>query len=160
MTLSIPYLPTLAIAAGLALAMPSFVVAETATMPARTFTPQQVSNALQPLVPSGVSISEVRVERNTVVVTGTSPSNTVLSQFLRNTTETAEFERVELRSIEQQGSASRYEMSLEIDCSAQPAAKPGSLCGAPAKAQSVYKCRIDGTMTFQATPCPPGSEGS
>ena len=52
----------------------------------------------------------------------------------------------------------RYEISLKVDCAARGATDPGAICGGAQKPKAVYKCRINGTVTFQAAPCLPGTE--
>jgi hypothetical protein len=135
------------------------VLAQDAPPPAPVATMQSVTAALRALVPAGVTVAELRQEGDEYVFTGASATNAVLSDFMRKTMSSPGFSDVELREIAQAGSQYRYEMSIEVDCSAEGASKPGAVCGAPAKAQSVHKCRINGTLTFQAAPCPAGSEG-
>ena len=145
------------LAALVALALTQARAQDTAK-PAPTASTQSVSQAMRALTPSGVVVGEVRKEGEAFVFAGTSVTNQVLSDFMRKATQAPGATNVELRLVEMQGNQYRYEISLKVDCAVPGARKAGAVCAAPGKAQSVYKCRINGTLTFQAAPCPPGSE--
>jgi Tfp pilus assembly protein PilN len=144
--------------ASLALASSGASAQGTASRPA-TATTQSVTTALRALVTPGVTIQEVRQEGDVYIFTGASANNTALSDFMRKTMDSPGLTDVELREVAANGSQYRYEISIKVDCGIPGAARSGAACAAPAKAQSVYKCRINGTLTFQAAPCPAGSEG-
>jgi len=148
-----------AVALFASLAFPAHcALAQDATPPPPTATTQSVTATLRALVPAGVTVEEVREMNVSYLFNGTSTGNSLLSDFMRRTMDSPGLSNVELREIVAEGSAYRYEMTIMVDCSAPGASRPGAVCGAPAKAQSVHKCRIKGTLTFQAAPCPAGSE--
>jgi Tfp pilus assembly protein PilN len=124
-----------------------------------TATTQSLTTALYAIVPPGVTVKEMRQEGDAFIFSGASANNAALSDFMRKAMDAPGLNTVELREIAADGSQYRYEMSIKVDCSAPGAGKPGAACSAPAKGQSVHKCRINGTLTFQAAPCPAGSEG-
>lgn len=142
----------------LASAAPGALAQDAAAKPP-TATTQSVTAALRGLVTPGVTIQQMRQEGEAYIFSGASASNAALSDFMRKAMASPGLANVELREIAQEGTQYRYEMSLEVDCSVPGAGKSGAACAAPAKAQSVHKCRINGTLTFQAAPCPAGSEG-
>jgi hypothetical protein len=129
-----------------------------APTPTPTASTQSVGDAMRARTPSGVTVSEVRKEGGYFVLVGTSVTNQAMSEFMRKALLVPGALNVELRSMSAEGGQYRYEMSLKADCAAADASKAGAICGKPARAQSVYKCRINGTVTFQAAPCPPGTE--
>lgn len=120
--------------------------------------PDKVYNALQPMLPPGVSILDTRVEGGRAIVAGTSPSNALVSQFMRNLDSAAEFRAPELREVRMEGGRMRYDLAVTIDCAAGGKLGGGVLCAKPAKAGSMHRCRVDGVLTFQGTPCRPGEE--
>jgi Tfp pilus assembly protein PilN len=132
--------------------------AQTPAPKAATATTQSVTTALQALVPPGVTVGPMRQEGDKYIFGGASGNNAALSDFMRKAMSSPGLRDVELREIAQDGAQYRYEMSIRVDCTAPGASRSGAACAAPAKGQSVHKCRIDGTVTFQAAPCPAGSE--
>lgn len=128
-----------------------------ATLSAQTpeYSKDKVYNALQPLLPAGVGITTVSMAGNRATISGTSSSNAQLSQFLRNADGAPEFEMPELESVATDGTRVQYTIAVDVRCAEGPARSGSALCaGAASRGQAVYKCRIDGTLTFQATPCP------
>lgn len=123
------------------------------------FTTDQVRGALQGLLPAGVLIDEVTLDGDRAAAKGSAPSNELVSQFLRRIDGAPEFEMPELLSISAVDGRMAYAISTTVRCPADRAATGPGLCGStPRKPGSVYKCRIDGTITFQATACPPGKD--
>lgn len=125
---------------------------------AATPTADAVTNALRSLVPAGVTVNELRQEGDKFVFSGNSSTNAQLSNYMRTIDGTPGLVGVELREIAMETNQYRYIMSIEVDCEEAGATRPGAACGPAAKKQSVYKCRVNGTITFQAQPCPAGSE--
>lgn len=117
-----------------------------------------VTNKLRSLVPAGVTVNELRQEGDKFVFSGNSSSNSQLSNYMRTVDATPGLVGVELREIAAEASQYRYIMSIEVDCEELEATRPGAVCGPPVKKQSVYKCRVNGTLTFQAEPCAAGNE--
>lgn len=147
----------LAIAGALLLA--AYDAAAQGAQPAATTpTADAVTNTLRALVPAGVTVKELRQEGDKFVFSGNSSTNAQLSNYMRTVDATPGFADIELREIAMETSQYRYIMSIEVDCGEPEATRPGAVCGPAAKKQSVYKCRINGTVTFQAQPCPAGSE--
>lgn len=125
----------------MAVALSSVAAADTASDSARAL--------LEPLLPSGSSIQEIKASGSRIEIRGYAPSNTSVSTFLRSIDGSADVESPELMEIAIDGSQSRYAISLTMPCLADSSCKKP----APAK-QSVHKCTVDGVVTFQASPCP------
>ena len=121
--------------------------------------PDKVRNALMALVPPRLALGEVSVEDDRVRVSGTSPQQGQVSDFLRAIDRAGDFQRAELRNITLNGTSYSFEIGLQVAC-AHGVAKSGPRpCNPPpGKTNAVHKCRVNGTLTFQATPCAPGQE--
>lgn len=104
---------------------------------------------LESLLPSGVSISEVKADQSQVEFSGRAASNQLLSSYLRSLDASPHMERPELLEIAADGSQYRYAIRVTLLCLINAS------CPAPtqSKRQSVYKCTVNGVTTFQATPC-------
>ena len=118
-----------------------------------------VQQALQGLLPSGAYVSKFTVEGERVKLEGSAGNNTQVSDFMRKIETSEDFQAVELEEISSANSGVNFVMHAKIACSATPKATDRVLCGrAPPKAQAIYKCRIDGSVSFQNKPCPAGTE--
>ena len=124
-----------------ALALSSLAAADTAIDSARVL--------LEPLLPAGSNIQEIKPDGTRVEIRGRAASNADVSTFLRAIDNSAQLERPELVEVAMDGRQVRYVISLTLPCLADKNCK-GPV---PAK-QTVHKCTIDGVVTFQATPCP------
>jgi hypothetical protein len=144
--------------AGLLVGGGAIAQASAPSTPPKTYAPDKVYNALQPMLPSGVAILDTRVEDGRAIVAGSSPTNALVSQFMRNLDSAAEFRAPELREIRMEGGRMRYDIAVTIDCAAGGKLGGGVLCAKPAKAGSMHRCRVNGVLTFQGTPCRPGEE--
>lgn len=144
--------------AGLLACGVAFAQGGTAAAPPKPYDPGKVYNALQPMLPPGVAILDTRVEDGRAIVAGTSPTNALVSQFMRNLDSAAEFRAPELRQIRMDGGRMHYDIAVTIDCAAGGKLGGGVLCAKPAKAGSMHRCRVNGVLTFQGTPCRPGEE--
>lgn len=133
-------------------------VAQDARPAAFTPTVDAVTNTLRSLVPAGVTVNELRQEGDKFVFSGNSSTNAQLSNYMRTVDATPGLVDVELREVAMETTQYRYIMSIEVDCGEPSATRAGAVCGPPVKKQSVYKCRVNGTLTFQAAPCAAGSE--
>ena len=104
---------------------------------------------LESLLPSGVSISEVKANDSQVEFSGRAASNQLLSSYLRSLDSSPHMERPELLEIAADGGQYRYAIRVTLLCLVNAS------CPAPTtpKRQSVYKCTVNGVTTFQATPC-------
>lgn len=125
----------------MAVALSSVASADPATDSARVL--------LEPLLPSGSSIQEIKASGSRIEIHGYAPSNASVSTFLRSIDGSPDLENPELMDIAMDGSQSRYAISLTMPCLADSSCKKP----APAK-QTVHKCTVDGVVTFQAAPCP------
>jgi hypothetical protein len=132
--------------------------AQSASSPAPSANTQSVGRAMRALTSSGVSIGDIQKNGDLFIFTGTSTTNQQLSDFMRKAAVAPGARNLELRMIQKSGDQYRYEISLKVDCAAHGATDSGGICGAAQKAPAVYKCRINGTVTFQAAPCLPGTE--
>ena len=104
---------------------------------------------IEPLLPSGSNIEEIKASGTRIEIRGHAASNAGVSAFLRSIDNAPELERPELMEIAMDGSQYRYAISLTLPCLAD------SSCKSPAPAkQTVHKCTVDGVVTFQASPCP------
>lgn len=122
------------------LASSSLAAADTASDSARAL--------LEPLLPAGSHISEIKASDTRIEIRGQTASNTDISTFLRRIDSSADLERPELMEIARDGSQYRYVISLTLPCLAD------SSCKSPVPAkQTVHKCTVDGVVTFQASPC-------
>ncbi len=123
------------------------------------FSKEQVRSALQALLPAGVVIDELTLDGDRATAKGTASASEQVSQFMRRIDSAAEFEMPELLTIGNVNGRMEYAVSATVSCPADTVATGPGLCGStPVKTRSVYKCRIDGTVTFQSTACPPGKD--
>jgi hypothetical protein len=120
----------------------------------------KVRNALMALLPPRLVLGEVSVEDDRVRVSGTAPQQAQVSDFLRAIDRAGDFQRADLRNVTRNGTYYSFEIGLQVAC-AHGVAKSGPRpCNPPpGKSNTVHKCRVNGTLTFQATPCAPGQEG-
>ena len=132
--------------------------AQSASSPAPSASTQSVERAMRALTPTGVNIGNIREEGGLFVLSGTTTTNQLLSDFMRKAAVAPGARNLKLRMIEKTTGQYRYEISLKADCAAPGASGPGAVCGTAQKPKAVYKCRVNGTVTFQAAPCPPGTE--
>lgn len=122
--------------------------------PANAPSARAVRTGLEALLPGGVTILTVEAQGPRWRVTGTTSSNEVLSNYLRTLDADAAFSIPELFEISAEGSQYRYALGISVECDA-PGASNSVACGAAAPPkQQIYKCMINGTVSFQARPCP------
>jgi hypothetical protein len=126
----------------------------------KVFGSDKVRAALDALLPTGVDIDAVQVEGSLATVTGLASDTVQLSQFMRRINDAAEFETPDLVSVSNADGMSLFTLAAQMKCPITADEPPSSLCSAaPAtKAPLVFKCRINGTISFQGQPCPAGSE--
>ncbi len=123
-----------------------------------TLTSTNVSRGLQSYLPTGVTIGDLQLTGSKAVFSGTATQNAQLSQFMRALDGSGQVANLELLEIAQRGASYEYRISLVVNCDPSVQHKPGTLCGPAGKTPSVFKCRVNGTVTFQAKPCAPGQE--
>lgn len=118
-----------------------------------------VQQAVQTLLPSGAYVSKFTVNSDRVRLDGSAENNTQVSEFMRKIAGSTDFREVELEQIGASSTGVSFVMHLKIACSQAPKSSDRVLCGrTPPKAQAIYKCRINGSVSFQNKPCPAGSE--
>lgn len=115
---------------------------------------RNVRSGLEALLPGGVTVLSVEAQGARWRVTGTASSNEILSNYLRNLDADAAFAIPELFEINAEGSQYRYALGISVECDAPGAANSVACGGAAPPKQQIYKCMINGTVSFQARPCP------
>jgi len=123
---------------------------------AETAKPQidSVRQALNTKLIPGMLISNLKLDGIRANINGTSPTNANISQFLRNLTQSPNFARVELVSLQQKGSTMHFVMTADIQCPSQGSTNIDNLCAKPvAKTGTVFKCSEAGKTVFQDRPC-------
>ena len=123
---------------------------------AESFLVQDATKAkkiLLPLLPASVQIDAVTLREPRSVVTGTAASNTDVSNFMRKIDSVMVFTKLELESIEQKGGRIHYVLSAELHCPVDASPSKNPCEPTAAKAQSVYKCEVNGSTVFQSKPC-------
>ncbi len=124
------------------------------------YEPDKLRSALMAIVPPRLMIGGVAVEDDRGSISGTAKTQAQVSDFLRAIDRAGDFQRAELRSIRIEGDGYAFDIGLQIACVHGPAKSGPRLCNPPpGKSSAVHKCRVNGTLTFQATPCAPGQEG-
>ncbi len=122
-----------------------------------TISRERAYNSLVALAPAGVSVSVARIDGDVVSIVGTAQRNAQVSDFLRALTTSTDFRGVELAEVSMGGGGVSYRMSATIACANGLARSGRLLCAAPpGRTDAIHRCRVDGTLTFQAAPCAPG----
>ena len=141
------------VAATLLLAGP----AKAAPAAAPDIAPAEVKRALQALAPAGLRITDVAMKGQKATIKGGSQTNDQVSRFLRAMDGSKDFKSSSLLNMAKDPASggNSFEIGTDIQCSKPGEKVDDSLCAPPAKqaAQSIYKCRVNGTFTVQATPC-------
>ncbi|MGH8106118.1 MAG: PilN domain-containing protein [Arenimonas sp.] len=115
---------------------------------------ENVKQSLEAKLASGVRITTLKLDDKRANINGVSPSNALVSQFLRTLTNSPNYTKVELVSIEQKNNAINFYIIADVQC---PNAGGEKLCDKSAiKASSVFKCTQDGKTVFQDRPCVKG----
>ena len=131
------------------LVFPAFGLAETFLLTDTT----KVKKVLLPMLPASMQIDSVTLRAPRSVVTGTASSNTDVSNFMRKIDSSTVFTKLELESINQSGGRVQFVLSAELHCPTGPNAGNNPCEASAAKLQSVYKCKVNGSMVFQSKPC-------
>jgi hypothetical protein len=127
--------------------------------PAR-YEPDKLRSALMAIVPPRLALDAVSVEDDRGTVSGTAKTQAQVSDFLRAIDRAGDFQRAELRSIRIEGDQYAFDIGLQIACAHGPAKSGPRLSNPPpGRSNTVHRCKVNGTLTFQATPCAPGQEG-
>lgn len=123
------------------------------------YEPDKLRSALLGLVPPRLMLGGVSVENDRGTVSGTAKAQALVSDFLRAIDRAGDFQRAELRSIRMAGDQYEFDIGLQIACVHGPAKSGPRLCNPPpGKSNTVHRCKVNGTVTFQATPCAPGQD--
>jgi hypothetical protein len=118
----------------------------------------RITSAVGALLPEGVDVEVIEVRDLQVSVSGVATDTVQLSQFIRRLTDSGDFAPVKLESVSKINTSSGFTLTTTIECSAAGSGQTTTLCGtAPPKTTPVHKCMVNGTITFQGTPCPPGT---
>jgi len=113
-----------------------------------------VRQSLDAKLSSGMRITTLKLDDKRANINGVSPSNALVSQFLRNLTNSPSYTKVELVSIEQQNNAINFHIIADVQCPAAGSANGENLCDKSAvKTSSVFKCTEGGKTVFQDRPC-------
>jgi hypothetical protein len=124
------------------------------------YEPDKLRSAMMSLVPPRLVVAQVSVEDDRGRVSGTAKTQSQVSDFLRAIDRAGDFQRAELLNIRMEGGQFAFDIALQIACVHGPAKSGPRLCNPPpGKANAVNRCKVNGTLTFQATPCAPGQEG-
>lgn len=124
-------------------------------------TEAEVRGELASLQPEGVRIESVQINGKRGTVVGISPSNAVLSGFMRSIDNSVPFAAVELIQIARAEGGIRFDLSMDIRCSDTAVGtclEPKKGVPAMKNGNSVHKCRINGVLHFQDRPCAEGTE--
>lgn len=155
MTKILPQTLLAAVASAMALAATPVRAAPAAANP--DIPSAEVKRALQGLAPAGLRITDVAMKGQKATIKGGSQTNDQVSRFLRAVEASKDFKAPSLTSIAKDPATggSSFEIAAEVQCPKPGEKVEDSLCAPPSKqaAQSIYKCRVNGTFTVQATPC-------
>lgn len=114
-----------------------------------------VRQSLDTKLQSGIRITTLKLDDKRANINGVSPSNTLVSQFLRTLTNSPSYTKVELVSIEQKNNSIHFHIVADVQCT-----NTGSenLCDKSAiKPATVFKCSQNGKTVFQDRPCAKGN---
>jgi hypothetical protein len=118
---------------------------------------ERAYNSLVALAPAGVSVSVARIDGDAVSVVGTAQRNAQVSDFLRALTTSTDFRNVQLSEVSMGNAGVSYRLSATIACAHGLARSGRLLCADPAaRGDAIHRCSVDGTVTFQSTPCASG----
>lgn len=114
-----------------------------------------VKQSLEAKLLSGMRITTLKLEGKRVNINGVSPSNALISQFLRTLTYSPNYTKVELVSLEQKNNAMHFYIIADVQClTAGGNTSTENLCDKSAvKPASVFKCTVGGKTVFQDRPC-------
>ncbi len=114
-----------------------------------------VKQSLEAKLPSGMRITTLKLDDKRANINGVSPSNALISQFLRALTYSPNYTKVELVSLEQKDNAMHFYIIADVQCSPPGGnASTENLCDKSAvRPASVFKCSVGGKTVFQDRPC-------
>lgn len=117
-----------------------------------------VRQSLDAKLLSGMRITTLKLEDKRANINGVSPSNALVSQYLRKLTMSPNYAKVELVSIEQKNNMIEFYIIADVQCpGANGNANGENLCDKSAvKPASVFKCTQNGKTVFQDRPCAKG----
>jgi len=124
-------------------------------------TPAGVRSALEAVMPPGLRLREVKLDGLHVTVKGGSQNVQQVSQFLRAVDGTPSFRNPKLDTMDKAvvGDSS-FTMTMDVQCPAPGERLAHNPCdpAAAAATGSVFKCKVNGTTTYQSTPCAAASK--
>jgi hypothetical protein len=114
-----------------------------------------VKQSLEAKLLSGMRITTLKIDDKRADIKGVSPSNALVSEFLRNLTNSPSYTKVELVSIEQKNDNVSFQIVSNVQCPIAGSTTTGEkLCDKSAvKPSSVFKCTVGGKTVFQDRPC-------
>lgn len=114
-----------------------------------------VKQSLEAKLLSGMRITTLSLDDKRANINGVSPSNALISQFLRALTNSPNYTKVELVSLEQKNNVMHFYIIADVQCPTTGGNSSGeNLCDKSAvKPASVFKCNVGGKTVFQDRPC-------
>ncbi len=114
-----------------------------------------VKQSLEAKLLSGMHITTLKLDDKLANINGVSPSNALVSQFLRNLANSPSYTKVELVSIERRNNAIEFHIVAAVQCpSSGNNTYIENLCDKSAiNHTSVFKCTQNGKTVFQDRPC-------
>ena len=114
-----------------------------------------VRQSLEAKLLSGMRITTLKLDDKRANINGVSPSNALVSQYLRALSLSPNYTKVELVSLEQKNNAMHFYIIADVQC---PAAGSNTnrenLCDKSAvESASIFKCTEGGKTVFQDRPC-------
>ncbi len=116
---------------------------------------ENVKQSLEAKLLSGMRITTLKLDDKRANINGVSPSNALISQFLRALTYSPNYTKVELVSLEQKNNVMHFYIIADVQCPTTGGNTSGeNLCDKSAvKPASVFKCSVGGKTVFQDRPC-------
>lgn len=114
-----------------------------------------VRQSLEAKLLSGMRITTLTLDNKRANINGVSPSNALVSQFLRTLTSSPNYTKVELVSLEQKNNTMHFYIIADVQClTAGGNTSAENLCDQSAvKPASVFKCTVGGKTVFQDRLC-------
>lgn len=122
---------------------------------------EKVREVLDSLLPDGVDLDQLQLERGQVKLSGLAVDTVKLTQFMRAVGDAGEFDAPALEDVANVDGLTAFTLVFLIVCPSAADAQANRLCGPVAssgKAPTVFKCLINGTVTYQGQRCPPGKD--
>lgn len=114
-----------------------------------------VKSSLEAKLQSGMRITTMKLDNKRININGTSPTNALVSQFLRQLVNSPSYTKVELVSVAQQNNTMLFHIIADVQCPNTGSNTGGeNLCDKSlVKPSSIFKCTQGGKTVFQDRPC-------